>query len=311
MQKRQEEIDFLKCVMIILMVMFHLTYVEELYPAAKEIVFTFHMPVFLLISGYFAAVSTSFEHFRTRLWRIIWPYALAETAYCMMSAFMPVKMGIEHLSVAVVATKVLLQPLGPYWYLHTLILCNVICYVAGLLPKVSSTSRTLIAIGFIFVLYQLVGIISLSSAIFFSVGLLMRQLGASFTSVFPTSLFAFPLAVWLCLYPTNLHSDMLTGLAITYLTVGGLLALSTHLSKVRHVFFIGRNTLPILLFSPIFTMAVKPLRRVLQFDASGILFCLLATAICVEGSVALAWGIDKLRLSKWVFGKERIISKEF
>ena len=50
---RQNHLDFIKCVMIVLMVAFHLQYIEHLYPTLKQAVFTFHMPVFLLISGYF------------------------------------------------------------------------------------------------------------------------------------------------------------------------------------------------------------------------------------------------------------------
>ena len=49
---RMDEIDYLKCVCILLMVVFHLAYIGDKYPYAKLVVYTFHMPVFLLISGY-------------------------------------------------------------------------------------------------------------------------------------------------------------------------------------------------------------------------------------------------------------------
>ena len=54
MKNRVKEIDYLKCVFIVLMVIFHLVYVGDKYPYAKQVVYTFHMPVFLLISGYLA-----------------------------------------------------------------------------------------------------------------------------------------------------------------------------------------------------------------------------------------------------------------
>ncbi len=49
---RQPELDFIRGVMIILMVVFHLGYIGDLYPTAKAFVYTFHMPAFLLLSGY-------------------------------------------------------------------------------------------------------------------------------------------------------------------------------------------------------------------------------------------------------------------
>ena len=49
--KRIEEIDFIKCVLILLMVTFHLVYIGNTYPLAKSFVYTFHMPCFLVLSG--------------------------------------------------------------------------------------------------------------------------------------------------------------------------------------------------------------------------------------------------------------------
>lgn len=52
MKQRVEEIDFLKCIFILLMIVFHLRYIGDTYPYAKSLVYTFHMPAFLIISGY-------------------------------------------------------------------------------------------------------------------------------------------------------------------------------------------------------------------------------------------------------------------
>ena len=52
MQQRIDELDFLKGIFIILMITFHLVYIGDSYPYAKQIVYTFHMPGFLIISGY-------------------------------------------------------------------------------------------------------------------------------------------------------------------------------------------------------------------------------------------------------------------
>ena len=52
MNSRVKELDFLKCIFIILMIIFHLVYIGDSYPYAKQVVYTFHMSAFLVISGY-------------------------------------------------------------------------------------------------------------------------------------------------------------------------------------------------------------------------------------------------------------------
>ena len=51
-KKRIEELDFLKALFILLMITFHLAYIGDGYPYLKRFVYTFHMPGFLIISGY-------------------------------------------------------------------------------------------------------------------------------------------------------------------------------------------------------------------------------------------------------------------
>ena len=58
-----EELDFLKFVFITLMIAFHLTYIGDTYPVAKQLVYTFHMPGFLLVSGYLFNVNKSWGCF--------------------------------------------------------------------------------------------------------------------------------------------------------------------------------------------------------------------------------------------------------
>ena len=54
---RIEELDYLKCLFVLLMVAFHLAYFADGYPLLKQWVYTFHMPGFLLISGYLMRVA--------------------------------------------------------------------------------------------------------------------------------------------------------------------------------------------------------------------------------------------------------------
>ena len=129
---RIDALDFLKCIFVLLMVAFHLAYFADAHPLLKQWVYTFHMPGFLLISGYLMRVDRPLRQFsRTLLWLFV-PYLVLESSYIVASAFLPVRDGIAQLSLSVFAEKFFLHPLGPYWYLHTLILCGVayLCRVA-------------------------------------------------------------------------------------------------------------------------------------------------------------------------------------
>lgn len=53
MESRVKEIDYLKCIFITLMIIFHLVYIGDKYPYAKQIVYTLHVrfPDYFGLSG--------------------------------------------------------------------------------------------------------------------------------------------------------------------------------------------------------------------------------------------------------------------
>lgn len=301
---RQNHIDLIKCVMIVLMVAFHLQYIEHLYPTAKQVVFTFHMPVFLLISGFFTSVHKSGPDFLHRLGRIALPYVLAEAAYVVASAYMPVAGGVERLSVGVVLDKVFLHPLGPYWYLHTLAVATTVSWLVARLRRLTEGAQVVLTAGLLLALSAWGGWLSLTGAVYFSIGLALRQWGLGLFAVSRATLWSLLPVVGLCLFPENRNALTLGGLGVSLLVGNFLTALCQRLPQraLRGPLWLGRNTLPILLFSPVFTMAVKPLARWLEpIDATGLLFLLLALVIAVGGSVMMAWVADRLGLSRRLF----------
>ena len=81
MKQRIGEIDFLRCVLILLMVTFHIVYAGDTYPLAKRVVYTFHMPAFLVVSGFLCNTSKDRrQFFRSMLWIFI-PYLVMESGY--------------------------------------------------------------------------------------------------------------------------------------------------------------------------------------------------------------------------------------
>ena len=286
MRKHIDELDFLKCIFILLMIVFHLVYIGDKYPYAKALVYTFHMPAFLIISGYLMNVEKSTRSFLLAMFWIFVPYALMESGYVVMSSVLPVREGVEHLTWSVWLDKLFLHPLGPYWYLHTLLICGLTYFaVFRLLAQRQQPLPLLILLG---VLYAFeakgLNLLNLANAFYFLAGVALRR-------------------------TSNLDRSLLSGAMLTYLAISLSLALYRCLpsSVVRLANHIGANTFILLVFSPIFTMLVKPLVPVFAFDPSGMAFMLVALSVTVAGCFAIAWLMDKLHLSSFFWGKRKMI----
>ena len=70
--------------------------------------------------------------------------------------------------------------------------------------------------------------------------------------------------------------------------------------------YIGRNTLPIYLFHPIFTMAAKFYHPLFSWDRSEIIFALVTIFIAIAGSIGIAKMMEKTRLA-YLFGKGKLL----
>ncbi len=292
------------------MVLFHLACVEDAYPYAKAVVYTFHMPVFLFLSGFFANMVKPAAAFgRYILWIFI-PYAVMESAYTGMSAVLPVRDPVESLSPVLILHNVFLRPIGPYWYLHTLIVALLTCYLCSVACRRLPTVLFLIFFSLCLVLLSYVGLLSTGNALYFIFGVAASRFSMDFDTLFrPAAWAVVPLAV-LCCFPENLYRFSIAGVAIVYFAVCLMLwiyrFIPMRIKTVLH--FIGRNTLPILLFSPVFTMSSKAFLPLFGFDPTFITFACVAVPFVIGGSLFIAWAMDKTRFSVIFFGKPRSIS---
>ena len=203
MPTRLPEIDYLRCLLILLMVAFHLVYIGDSYPYAKQVVYTFHMPGFLLISGYLANPRKPWGALGRKLLWVFVPYLVMEAGYTVMCSLLPVREHLDGLTLGVLLEKVFLHPLGPYWYLHTWMLCLLLQAVvwhglrAGLFTK-------LVAFGLALWGLDVCGLLSFPTAMYFLAGWAVAGAGLRFTEVFrPSGVAGLPLVV-LCLFPANL-----------------------------------------------------------------------------------------------------------
>lgn len=309
-RKRVGEIDYLKSVCILLMIAFHLVFFSDKYPLAKQWVYTFHMPVFLILSGYLMRIEKPPREFLRAMGWIFIPYLIMETGYVVMSAVLPVRDKVDTLSVGLVADKLFLHPMGPYWYLHTFLLCGLTYYGMFRWLRMQLVS-SLLLLGTVYaVLADVCHIVSLPNAMYFLAGVALRRSGTAFTVFFRPSWWALLPLVWLSADIGNLDRFTLGGVAIVYLVVSVLLEIYTILpSGVRRVSdYIGAYTLVLLVFSPVFTMLSKVMVPYLSFDPTGMLFLTLSVLLTVFGSFGMAWCMDRLGLSPWFWGKRQMLA---
>ena len=152
-------------------------------------------------------------------------------------------------------------------------------------------------------------VVSLPNALYFLAGVAVRRGGVEFTSFFRPSFWAVVPLVWLSADAANLDRFTLGGAAIVYLIISLLLSVYPALpQKVKGgASYVGSHTLILLVFSPVFTMLFKVLVPLLAFDPSGLVFLMVALGITVCGSFGLAWCLDRLHLSPYFWGKERML----
>ena len=309
MTTRIKEIDFTKGMLILLVISFHLVHIEHLYPYAKQLVYTFHMPVFLFISGNLMNTAKNPKAFcQSLLWLAV-PYVIMESGYVVMAAVLPINEHIDNLSTAVFLNKVLFHPIGPYWYLHTLIQCEAVFYFAMRLESFGRISRFIMACLLLYILADAFSALSFTSAVYFLVGAILRLAGKSVVDVCKPSLLALIAFAILAGKSQNLNASTITGTLIAYMSMCSCALFYNHSGIiVKGVLqFFGRNTMPLYLFSPIFTILCKLVTPLLAFDSTGILFLLLALTICTTGSLLIALIMDKTGMSRLMFGKKSIV----
>ena len=131
-----------------------------------------------------------------------------------------------------------------------------------------------------------------------------------FTQIFQPSFLALIPIMLLCYFPNNLDRGTLAGIAITYLVIIISLYAHNYLPKdiKEYSYFIGRNTLVIFLFSPIFTILCKLFLPFLFFDSTGMLFMVISVIVTIIGCIAIAWSMDKLHFSRFFFGQDNILN---
>ncbi len=310
MKQRIQQLDYLKGIFILLMVTFHLALIEETYPVLRVAVYTFHMSAFLVISGYLANVEKRPQEFGRGMLRLLVPYVIFESLYILMQYFVGGSLGahnaISSLSPSDFLLRIATLPTGTYWYIHTLIICTAVYWLIFKVLKLNGISGLALMGVILYGLSLLIEGLDWGNVIYFLIGVFILRSGNTLMGVIiPSWLAVLPLIV-LFWFPENYDKGTLAGVAITVLVMSLLLALFPYCGRIVRdtLTYIGRNSLAIVIFSPIFTLVTKKAAPLFSFDPTALCFTVVALVFIVLACLACAWLSDKLRLSRFIFLKD-------
>lgn len=325
MKQRNTDIDWIRAILIILMILIHIVSFGNAYPQLKAGILSFMMPTFLIITGYLVNIEKSPKEMGRYLMCLALPYVIMVTGFSVLSYFMPVRDGITELSLSQICEKIFVTSIGPYWFIQTMIICGILYYVSfkgaiwGTLRQgktTMSTTTSLFIFATLLLLLSKTPALSPSAATYYFIGVVLRQCHIGFDRIFRPSPVA--LLLWINLLGLEEWYDWGT-LAIVFscwCCISSLMwihSLINHLqdnASVRKtedtLLYIGRNTLPIYLFHPIFTMAAKFYHPLFSWDRSEIIFALVTIFIAIAGSIGIAKMMEKTRLA-YLFGKGKML----
>ena len=325
MKQRNTDIDWIRAILIILMILIHIVSFGNAYPQLKAGILSFMMPTFLIITGYLVNIEKSPKEMGRYLMCLALPYVIMVTGFSVLSYFMPVRDGITELSLSQICEKIFVTSIGPYWFIQTMIICGILYYVSfkgetwGALRQgktTMSTTTSLFIFATLLLLLSKTPALSPSAATYYFIGAILRQCHIGFDRIFRPSPVA--LLLWINLLGLEEWYDWGT-LAIVFscwCCISSLMWIHSLINRLQDnacvrktedaLLYIGRNTLPIYLFHPIFTMAAKFYHPLFSWDRSEICFALVTIFIAIAGSIGIAKMMEKTHLA-YIFGKGKML----
>ena len=325
MKQRNTDIDWIRAILIILMILIHIVSFGNAYPQLKAGILSFMMPTFLIITGYLVNIGKSPKEMGRYLMCLALPYVIMVTGFSVLSYFMPVRDGITELSLSQICEKIFVTSIGPYWFIQTMIICGILYYVSfkgvtwGKLRQgetTMSTTTSLFIFATLLLLLSKTPALSPSAATYYFIGVVLRQCHIGFDRIFRPSPVA--LLLWINLLGLEEWYDWGT-LAIVFscwCCISSLMWIHSLIKRLQDnacvrktedtLLYIGRNTLPIYLFHPIFTMAAKFYHPLFSWDRSEICFALVTIFIAIAGSIGIAKMMEKTHLA-YLFGKGKML----
>lgn len=314
-KNRIQQLDYLKGVFIILMVTFHLSLVENTYPQLRSVVYMFHMPAFLIITGYLSRVGerNTAQFTKKLVTTTLLPYLLFESLYLLMQVLLgnifQAHNALANLSCQDYIRYIVLQPLGTYWYLHTMFIGLAVCHIIYRVLRLQGLSALILSGTVLYGLSYCIEGLDWGNMIYLLMGIVVCSSRKPLLQVITPSFFAALPILLICLLTDDYDKCTIQGMAMTVCVISLLLSLYPYLGTIQNMLtWLGRNSLSIVVFSPIFTVASKTWSDSFSFDPSAVSFLTITLVFVLSGCLCCAWLSDQLHLSHYLFGKKSIYS---
>ena len=305
MKQRNTDIDWIRAILIILMILIHIVSFGNAYPQLKAGILSFMMPTFLIITGYLVNIEKSSKEMGRYLMCLALPYVIMVTGFSVLSYFMPVRDGITELSLSQICEKIFVTSIGPYWFIQTMIICGILYYgsfkgaIWGTLRQgktTMSTTTSLFIFATLLLLLSKTPALSPSAATYYFIGAVLWINLLGLEEWYDWGTLAIVFSCWCCISSLMWIHSLIKRLQD-----------NVSVRKTEDtLLYMGRNTLPIYLFHPIFTMAAKFYHPLFNWDRSEICFALVTIFIAIAGSIGIAKMMEKTRLA-YLFGKGKIL----
>ena len=312
---RNSLIDFIRSLLIILMILVHVVHFGDLHPNVKSMILAFMMPTFLVITGFLVNVEKSAKDFCVYLLKIILPYVIMVCGYMVVSIYLPVRDGVQTLDSATFYNVLCITSIGPYWFFKVMILCGTCYYLVFNLKKEKgipcsdSFARYLIFGTALLLLSQYTPYLSANSAVYYFIGVGVRLFIKDFRVICVGTFWAIiPLLIML-IHPEwrDWGTVYILFCVMCFLSVATkCFQLCSHRKICGLFLYIGRNTLPIYIFHPIFTMLSKYTLPCFSFDNTGVLHAVFTIVLCVAGSILVAKAMDASHAS-YIFARRKLL----
>lgn len=321
MINRSSATDSIKGVMIILVVFGHVIYkgnFEDLFQSIRDLIYIFHMPIFLMLSGFYFKCNLTTDWLKNIATKLVLPYLMSFSFYLLMLYLVGQWGKVEtsnHINDFQGALKaIFISPFSSYWYLHSLIVFSLFFYISNFLC--SRLNNKFFILPATLVIYSIFHYFSWHMDIkFFYWVAAYIWLGYVFRGVLNSyQMRVKDLSSMFVLSSLLLISSLgfIVGFDLQRLLLS-LTALSIFYTIFKYInckflSFVGRNSLLIFLFHVYFLNISKIFSGVLlDIDNSGVAFVLFSLVLSVSGSILIGWLFDRLSISKYIVGSANAI----
>lgn len=276
----------------------------------KKIIYLIHIPQFFLISG----ILVNFKEFNFKtLTNLLLPYFIFFSLYS-FGLFIASEIGLPVTAKPVTSfidfgKKIIVEPNGVYWFLHTLILFYLSCFISHKIFNYNTKSNFFLFL-IINILLVYFGLVKLNSLLFFICGLIININGNKNFLLSGLDLSMLLLLTFTFTFLSGLPTDNLTSLIFNLLIFFLLYNFCDYFKNILKVIqFLGKNTLIILVLHPFFLLLMKLFSGfILYIDNFGIIFSIISLIFTCVLCILCALILDKLKLSFCLFGKKKIFN---